>query len=194
MANVLSNNGIQNDLTIQASHVSQSVDALTGDVGYDISISGSLKVTGSTFLSGSVSITSSNFNATLTQGTLDLGYSNNGGIIKAGTISASYYYVSQSLNYNILTASSILTTNLTASDILTTNLTASNITASDIRVSNTITASTVIANIISASNALTASNLLVSESSNLLGTLYITGSPISLNADYDFIRFQRAHV
>jgi hypothetical protein len=200
MANVLSNSGILNNQVIQAAHVSQSVNALTGIVSYDVSISGSLNVTGSTTLSGSsttirggaLSITSSNFNATLTQGTLDLGYSNNGGIIKAGIISASYYYVSQSLNYNILTASSILTTNLTASNIVTTNLTASNITASDIRVSNIITASTVIAGIISASNSLTASNLLVSESSNLLGTLYITGSPISLNADYDFIRFQRA--
>jgi len=45
---VLSKTGITNNSTIQASHITQSIDALTGQVtNYDIVISGSLGVTGS---------------------------------------------------------------------------------------------------------------------------------------------------
>ena len=45
---VLSKAGITNNSTIQASHITQSIDALTGQVtDYDITISGSLAVTGS---------------------------------------------------------------------------------------------------------------------------------------------------
>jgi len=45
---VLSKSGISNNETIQASHITQSIDALTGQVtNYDIIISGSLGVTGS---------------------------------------------------------------------------------------------------------------------------------------------------
>lgn len=47
MANQLSKSGITNSQTIQAWHVSQSVDALTGTSAYDIKISGSLTLTGS---------------------------------------------------------------------------------------------------------------------------------------------------
>jgi hypothetical protein len=47
MAITLTKSGIVNNTTIQAWHVTQSVDALTGLVAYDITISGSLTVTGS---------------------------------------------------------------------------------------------------------------------------------------------------
>jgi hypothetical protein len=47
MAQVLSKTGITTSNTVEAWHVSQSVDAFTGIAAYDISISGSLTVTGS---------------------------------------------------------------------------------------------------------------------------------------------------
>lgn len=49
---------IQNGLTIEPWHISQSVDALTGIEGYDINISGSLEVTGSTNIQGDITGTS----------------------------------------------------------------------------------------------------------------------------------------
>ncbi len=57
MANTLSKTGISTSSEIKAAHVTQSVDALTGDVAYDITISGSLKVTGSTNITGSLNVT-----------------------------------------------------------------------------------------------------------------------------------------
>lgn len=47
MALTLSKTGITTGQTIQVSHVTQSIDALTGIVAYDIKISGSLNLTGS---------------------------------------------------------------------------------------------------------------------------------------------------
>jgi len=47
MALTLSKTNIANGNTIQAADVSQSIDALTGTVAYDITISGSLQLTGS---------------------------------------------------------------------------------------------------------------------------------------------------
>jgi hypothetical protein len=44
---VLSKTGITDGSTIQVGHVTQSIDALTGTVAYDIKISGSLNLTGS---------------------------------------------------------------------------------------------------------------------------------------------------
>ena len=44
MAKILSNNGIITGQTVEAHHVSQSVNALTAAEAYDISISGSLTV------------------------------------------------------------------------------------------------------------------------------------------------------
>ena len=49
---------IQNGLTIEPWHISQSVDALTGIEDYDITISGSLEVTGSTNIQGDITGTS----------------------------------------------------------------------------------------------------------------------------------------
>jgi len=54
----LSKTGITNNSTIQAWHVSQSIDAFTGDVGYAITLSGSLNLTGSTITGSTANITS----------------------------------------------------------------------------------------------------------------------------------------
>ena len=51
---VLSKTGITTGATIQVGHVTQSVDAFTGAVQYDITLSGSLKVTGSVSVTGSI--------------------------------------------------------------------------------------------------------------------------------------------
>jgi len=53
MAKTLDNTGIQAGKSILAGNVSQSIDAFTGDEEYDITISGSLVVTGSVIISGS---------------------------------------------------------------------------------------------------------------------------------------------
>ena len=58
MANTLSKTGIVSLATIRPWHVSQSVDAFTGLNDYDITISGSLTVTGSVYINSL--ITSSN--------------------------------------------------------------------------------------------------------------------------------------
>jgi hypothetical protein len=56
MAQTLSKTGITNGSTIQVGHVTQSIDALTGTVAYDITISGSLTTTGSVLVDGNVTI------------------------------------------------------------------------------------------------------------------------------------------
>lgn len=63
MAIVLSKSNIANSNTIEAWQVSQSVDAFTGIVDYDITISGSFKVTGSTILSGSATVVGGDISA-----------------------------------------------------------------------------------------------------------------------------------
>ena len=47
MAQILSKTGISIANTVRAAHVTQSIDALAGTEAYDITISGSLDVTGS---------------------------------------------------------------------------------------------------------------------------------------------------
>tara|TARA_Y100000592_G_scaffold37953_2_gene60076 strand:+ start:6347 stop:6757 length:411 start_codon:yes stop_codon:yes gene_type:complete len=53
MAKTLDNSGIEAGKNILAGNVSQSIDAFTGDEAYDVTISGSLVVTGSVIISGS---------------------------------------------------------------------------------------------------------------------------------------------
>jgi hypothetical protein len=53
---VLSKTGITTGATIQTGHVTQSVDAFTGLISYDITLSGSFTLTGSLNQSGSVRI------------------------------------------------------------------------------------------------------------------------------------------
>ena len=58
MALILSNTGIVDGQTITAAQISQSIDALTGAAAYDIIISGSLNLTGSTITGSTANITS----------------------------------------------------------------------------------------------------------------------------------------
>lgn len=55
MAKVLLSASIQEGATVEASHVSQSIKAFTGTEDYDIKISGSLTITGSTNILGTAS-------------------------------------------------------------------------------------------------------------------------------------------
>ena len=54
MALTLSTSGITNSETIQASHVSQSIDALKGTHAYNLTPSGSFTFTGTTVFAGKV--------------------------------------------------------------------------------------------------------------------------------------------
>ena len=54
MAIKLSNSGITSGSVVKSAEVSQSIDAFTGTIAYDIQQSGSFNQTGSTILSGSV--------------------------------------------------------------------------------------------------------------------------------------------
>jgi ABC-type amino acid transport system permease subunit len=47
MANILSKTGITTGNLVEPQHVTQSIDAFTGAVAYDISLSGSFNMTGS---------------------------------------------------------------------------------------------------------------------------------------------------
>ena len=55
MAKELSKSNIETNNTILASDVSQSIDALTGTVAYNIKVSGSLQTTGSVGIVGTLS-------------------------------------------------------------------------------------------------------------------------------------------
>lgn len=60
MAKILSNIGIEPESIVEAFHVTQSIDAFTGIDAYDISLSGSFKLTGSLFLKELTDISQSN--------------------------------------------------------------------------------------------------------------------------------------
>jgi hypothetical protein len=53
---ILSKTGITNGTTIEASHITQIIEALTAEQLYDISISGSLTITGSIVASEDLSL------------------------------------------------------------------------------------------------------------------------------------------
>jgi hypothetical protein len=59
MAKILSKTGITNGDTIEVSHITQSIDALTGVEAYDITISGSLILSGSTEMVGNATTATS---------------------------------------------------------------------------------------------------------------------------------------
>ena len=82
MANTLSKTGITNGQTIQPSHVTQSIDAFTGTEAYDISLSGSLTLTGNQSVTGSLIVSNSITSSKLTSddGTLFLGYAGSNNI------------------------------------------------------------------------------------------------------------------
>jgi hypothetical protein len=56
MANILSKIGISSGSKVEAWHVTQSIDAFTGEAAYNITLSGSLTVTGSVTLSQPIDV------------------------------------------------------------------------------------------------------------------------------------------
>ena len=60
MAKTLNKTGIITGNTVEAYHVTQSIDAFTGIEAYDISLSGSLNITGSNITNGVLIVTGSN--------------------------------------------------------------------------------------------------------------------------------------
>jgi hypothetical protein len=82
MANTLSKTGITDGLTIQPHHVTQSIDAFTGTEAYDISLSGSLTLTGNQSVTGSLIVSNSITSSALTSDGSDLflGYSGSNNI------------------------------------------------------------------------------------------------------------------
>jgi hypothetical protein len=54
MASILSSTGISSGSIVQVGHITQSIDAFTGTQAYDITLSGSLTITGSVFLNTTI--------------------------------------------------------------------------------------------------------------------------------------------
>jgi len=54
MSNILSKTGITTGYSVDAWHITQSIDAFTGDVDYDINVSGSFTLTGSLNIDGNM--------------------------------------------------------------------------------------------------------------------------------------------
>jgi hypothetical protein len=97
MALTLNKIGITTGNTVEAYHVTQSIDAFTGNEAYDISLSGSFHMTGSTTLSGS----------TYLQG---LGTTYQPDIVTIDPITGQLYYTSSlSLPLSVLSASHAVT-------------------------------------------------------------------------------------
>lgn len=88
MNKILSNTGISSGSIIEAHHVSQSIDALTGADGYDITISGSLTVTGSVYLNSIPS--NSGYNNVLTIDSTKILYTSSLDITVNNALTASY--------------------------------------------------------------------------------------------------------
>jgi hypothetical protein len=66
MANILTKAGISSGSTVQAGHITQSIDAFTSAQAYDITLSGSLVVTGSVILDTNIN---KNFQGTASNAT-----------------------------------------------------------------------------------------------------------------------------
>ena len=118
MAKTLSKTGIVNTGTVQAAHISQSIDAFTGIEAYDIPLSGSLAITGSTTISGSTNIS--------------------GSLVASGSITG----INISASANISASGYISASSFIGSNVVVTQITASgNISSSGNLITNNITAS-----------------------------------------------------
>ena len=183
MAKRLSKAGIVDGRLAQAYHVTQSIDAFTGVDAYDITLSGSLVVTGSTNISGTLGIPGfPDVSASLAAA--DDGFPFTGSAIITGSL-----IVTGSTNIDgLVTATSFSgdgsnitgvtgewdgtldgNAEITGSLILTQNLTASNISASGDLFSNNLTVN---------GNTIISGSLLVSGSSTFtnIGPAELTGS------------------
>jgi len=108
MANILNKTGITTGNTVQAYHVTQSIDALTGTEAYDITISGSLTTTGSVNVKGNIEsdqfVTGEKLKANtavitdlITENTTGSGVKFNVNITASGNISSSLQLLGKSL-------------------------------------------------------------------------------------------------
>jgi hypothetical protein len=88
MNKILSNTGISSGSIIEAHHVSQSIDALTGVEGYDITISGSLTISGSVYFNSIPS--NSGYNDILTIDSTKILYTSSLDITVNNALTASY--------------------------------------------------------------------------------------------------------
>jgi len=79
MAKILSKTGITNGDTIEVSHITQSIDALTGVEAYDITISGSLILSGSTEMVGNATTATSASHAVNADSATTASYALSGG-------------------------------------------------------------------------------------------------------------------
>jgi len=115
MAKTLSKSGIATGQDILAKHVTQSIDALTGIDDYDITISGSIVISGSTFLSPT--------NSSI--GTSILTTNTSGKVFKTGSLPLSFIPTLQTVTDQGASTTNDLTItgNITGSDLV---ITASN--------------------------------------------------------------------
>jgi hypothetical protein len=100
MANTLTQIGIETGNIVEAYHVSQSIDAFTGAEAYDITLSGSLTVTGSVAING-LSSTSQNNILTINTTTGQLYYTSSNSIGGGGNTGS--FLITASATNNIIT-------------------------------------------------------------------------------------------
>ena len=184
MAKILSKSGIGTGTTVQAGHVTQSIDAFTGTDAYDITLSGSLVVTGSiTGQPGVVNaLTASYAVQALTEITKEVSSSHAN---FADTASfALGLSGTPSITTSLVTTTNLITTNLTASGnisssgtIIASNLSGTN--TGDQNISNlAVTGSDVIFNHITASGNISSSGNI---SCNRINSGVVTSTELSLN-------------
>ena len=159
MANTLSKAGIVSNSTIKSGHVTQSIDALTGAIAYDITISGSLKVTGSL---NAATITGSLLGTATTASYVSLAksasYVQNAQTASyvVNAISASYVNLAQTASFVVTSQTASYVQNAKTASYITNAQTASYV-ANALSSSYALTASYIVGTITSASYALTAS-------------------------------------
>jgi len=100
MAKILTQIGIETGNIVEAYHVSQSIDAFTGAEAYDITLSGSLTVTGSVAING-LSSTSQNNILTINTTTGQLYYTSSNSIGGGGNTGS--FLITASATNNIIT-------------------------------------------------------------------------------------------
>tara|TARA_R110002074_G_scaffold400209_2_gene595179 strand:- start:6 stop:1010 length:1005 start_codon:yes stop_codon:yes gene_type:complete len=182
MAKILSKSGIGTGTTVQAGHVTQSIDAFTGTDAYDITLSGSLVVTGSiTGQPGVVNaLTASYAVQALTEITKEVSSSHAN---FADTASfALGLSGTPSITTSLVTTTNLITTNLTASGnisssgtIIASNLSGTN--TGDQNISNlAVTGSDVIFNHITASGNISSSGNIIGNNLTTIGNITSGGT------------------
>ena len=193
MAKILSKTGIISGQPVQAHHVSQSIDALTGIVAYDIDISGSLGIIGSASFEGEMDVDGN----ILTTGRVSassatiagliyplsddsegrpLVTNGAGEIIFTGSIDVTASYAHNSLSASVATLAADATTAsyaLTADSAESASFASFVLSASFVETASYVSASSVDGIVTSASYAITASY-----AENTISASYVTGSNV----------------